>query len=116
MSGGADLAILVLTGDDGMERFEIDKDVAEAAERLAAERNETPGKVISDLARESLSRQTASSPAERRELPPLPPGVEMRNGWPVILRRGPGVVTTEMVERLLLEADFEDAGLPPPPL
>jgi hypothetical protein len=36
---------------------EIDEDVLRAAERLAAEANTTPGRVISDLARQAMARQ-----------------------------------------------------------
>ena len=39
----------------------------------------------------------------------------MKDGWYVLTGREGVVVTKELVDRLIEEADFEDAGLPPPP-
>ena len=68
--------------------LDIDDDVMKAANELAAARQTTPGKVISELARESLSNQAAE---------PI-----IRNGFPQLPRRG-AIVTPELVERLLNE-------------
>ncbi|MBV8752897.1 MAG: hypothetical protein JO328_08560 [Hyphomicrobiales bacterium] len=74
--------------------LDIDDLVVVAAEKLAAERKVTVDQVISDAAWNELAR------AHRI----------MRNGFPLLPKRG-GVVTPEMVEKLLEEADLSDAGL-----
>jgi hypothetical protein len=38
----------------------------------------------------------------------------MKDGWVTLTNREGVVVTKELVDRLMEEADFEDAGLPPP--
>jgi len=79
--------------------LDIDDDVLAAAKERAAGQKTTTGKVLSDLARQALTR-----PAEG-------PLIE-RNGFFVLPSRG-GVVTTALVKRLTEEADLEDAGLLP---
>jgi hypothetical protein len=79
--------------------LDIDDDVLEAAKERAAAEGTTAGKVISNLARHSLTR-----PAEG-------PLIE-RNGFYVLPSRG-GVITTALVKRLEYEADLQDAGLLP---
>ena len=79
--------------------LDIDDDVLAAAKELAAGQKATAGKVISDLARQALTR-----PAEG-------PLIE-RNGFFVLPSRG-GVVTSALVRRVGEEADLEDAGLRP---
>jgi hypothetical protein len=66
--------------------LDIDDDVLAAAKDLAAGRNTTAGKVISDLVREALTQ-------------PLGRKVTYRNGLPVLPKRG-GIVTTELIDRL----------------
>jgi hypothetical protein len=78
--------------------LDIDDDVLEAAKELGKAQKKTAGQVMSDLARQALIR-----PSGRTEL-------VLKDGWYVLPHRG-GVVTSELVERLLEEADFEDAGL-----
>jgi hypothetical protein len=69
----------------------IADDVFAAAEELAAREGRSAGEVVSDLARQSLTR-----------LPPL----KYRNGVPLLPIRGAGVVvTTEMVQQLLDETE-----------
>ena len=65
----------------------------------------TAGKILSDLARAGLTRG--------KELtgPPGPGGTVLQNGWYVFPGRGGGIVTKELVDRLLEEADLEDAGI-----
>ncbi len=75
--------------------LEIADEVIAAAEKLAAERNTTVDQVISDAARDELAR------AHRI----------IRNGFPVLPKTG-AVLTAEIVERILEEADLSDAGLP----
>jgi hypothetical protein len=75
--------------------LEIDDKVIAAAEKLAAERKTTVDQVISDAAWNELARAH----------------LIIRNGFPLLPKRG-GVVTPELVEKLLDEADLSDAGLP----
>ena len=74
---------------------EIEEEVMAAAEKLAKERETTVDQVISDAARNELVRAYRI----------------IRNGFPVLPKIG-RVVTSEMVEKLLEEADRADAGLP----
>ena len=83
---------------------QIDDDVMRAAEKLAAERGTTPGEVISEVARKSLLQ-----PAAPLGRPPA--GTVLKNGWYVLPSRGGPPVTSELVQRLLEDADLEDAGL-----
>lgn len=79
--------------------LDIDDDVLAAAKERAAGQRTTMGKVLSDLARESLTR-------------PAPGPLVERNGFFVLPSRG-GVVTSALVRRLEEQADLEDAGLLP---
>jgi hypothetical protein len=79
--------------------LDIDDDVLAAAKERAAGEKTTTGKVISNLARQALTRPAAG---------PL----IKRNGFYVLPSRG-GVVTSALVRRLEEEADLEDAGLLP---
>jgi hypothetical protein len=79
--------------------LDIDEDVLAAAKERAAGQKTTTGKVISDLARQALTR-----PAEG-------PLIE-RNGFFVLPSRG-GVITSALVRRLEEQADLQDAGLLP---
>lgn len=69
--------------------LDIDPDVLAAARELAEARKTTVGRVISDLARQALTR------------PPEPRPV-CRNGFLVLPQRG-GVVTSELIQRLVEE-------------
>jgi hypothetical protein len=75
--------------------LDIDDEVIATAEKLAAERKTTVDQVISDAAWNELAR------AHRI----------FRNGIPVLPKTG-AVVTPELIEKLLEEADLSDAGLP----
>jgi len=86
--------------------LDIDDDVLQAAKELAQAEGKTTGRIASDLMRMALAGGT-DHPG------PGPAGSYLKNGWYVLPRRG-GVVTKELVDRLLEEADWEDAGLPPP--
>ncbi len=72
---------------------QIDDDVLAAVERIAAERGTTAGEIVSELARRALSREKAAQDSEFVDLP-------VRDGFPYLPRRG-GIVTPELVERLL---------------
>jgi hypothetical protein len=76
--------------------LEIDDDVLEAAKELAKSERRTAGQVISSLARKSL---TKASPRSKTRL---------RDGWHV-LPPGEAILTSEAVERLLNDADLEEA-------
>lgn len=84
--------------------LDIDDDVLEAVQELAAYKNKTPGRVLSDLARKALT-----APSER--LPPADAdGFIRKNGF--IVRPPTGVIVTNaLVQRLLDKADLEDAGI-----
>jgi hypothetical protein len=70
--------------------LEIDDDVLEAAKELAKAQKTTAGQVISDLARQALTRASGGEPAE------------YRNGFRLLPRAGK-IITSEMVERWLEE-------------
>lgn len=79
--------------------LDIDDDVLMTAKEKAVREKSTTGKVISDLARQALTRP-AKGPLIKR------------NGFYVLPSRG-GVVTSALVRRLEEEADLQDAGLLP---
>jgi hypothetical protein len=79
--------------------LDIDDDVLQAAKELAKVEKTTVGHLISQLARKGLTQ-----PAESDVL-----SVEIVDGIPVLPRRG--IVTNELIERLMEQADLEDAGL-----
>lgn len=87
--------------------LDIDDDVLTAAKELAKSRRTTAGEVISELARKALT-----APADSPEATG-PAGAILKNGWYVLPSRGGPPVTSELVQRLLDEADWEDAGLRP---
>jgi hypothetical protein len=82
--------------------LDIDYDVLEAAKDIARAQKKTAGQVISDLARRTLDR-----PAEPLDMSKI----RIVDGIPVIPSRGGRVVTSELIEELLEQADLEDAGL-----
>jgi hypothetical protein len=85
--------------------LDIDDDVLAAAKELAKSQKSTAGAVISQLARKALTAPTKTSGRVG------PAGTILKNGWYVLPSRGGPPVTSELVQRLLDEADFEDAGL-----
>src|SRR5262245_2977625 len=91
--------------------LDIDDDVLQAARELARAENKTAGQVLSELARRGLT-QTAAPPGFAEEA--VAPFV-MKDGWVTFTNREGVVVTKELVDRLMEEADSEDAGLPAPP-
>jgi hypothetical protein len=84
--------------------LDIDDDLLRIAKEIAVAEKKTTGKVLSDLARKALT-----TPGFGEDVQP-----ELDRGWYVLPRRGGGIVTNELVRRLLDEADFEDAGLRKP--
>jgi hypothetical protein len=67
--------------------LDIDDDVLAAAKELASGQKTTAGKVISDLARKALTESSSKK-------------LRYRNGFAVLPKRGGGVVTPELVDRL----------------
>ncbi len=66
--------------------IDLDEDVLCAVKAIARERRVSMGKVLSDLAREALSRHTST---------------DTRNGVPLFpIQPGAGVVTLELVNQL----------------
>jgi hypothetical protein len=84
--------------------LDIDDDVLQAAKELARAEKKTAGKVLSDLARTALTRPSELSGVAG------PAGSVLQHGWYVLPRRG-GIVTKELVDQLVEEADLEDAGI-----
>jgi hypothetical protein len=84
--------------------LDIDDDILQAAKELARTEKKTAGRVLSDLARAALTAPTEVSGSTG------PAGAVLKNGWYVLPSRG-GIVTKELVDRLLEEADLEDAGI-----
>jgi hypothetical protein len=79
--------------DDHVMRttLDIDEDVLETAKELAAKRGTTAGRILSELARSALM--------------PREGAVRKRNGVPLLpRRRGGGLVTPQIVNRLRDEA------------
>jgi hypothetical protein len=81
---------------------QVDDDVMRAAERLAVERGTTPDAVISEAARASLVQPVATDARP-------PAGAVLQNGWYVLPHRGGPPVASELVARLLDDADLGDA-------
>jgi hypothetical protein len=79
--------------------LDIDDDVLQTAKELARAEKTTVGRVVSQLARRGLALPSGSG-----EL-----SVEIVDGIPV-LPPGSRIVTNEMIEELIEQADLEDAG------
>ena len=79
--------------------LDIDDDVLQAARELAKAEKTTVGQLISELARRGLTQPSDSDMQS----------VEIVDGIPVL--PGRKIVTNEMVEKLIEQADLEDAGL-----
>jgi hypothetical protein len=84
--------------------LDIDEDVLQAARELAASEKSTAGKVLSALARKALTGHAKVSESRKTDKPRL------KNGWYVLPSTG-RIVTHEMIEKLIEQADLEDAGL-----
>jgi hypothetical protein len=90
--------------------LDIDDDILQAAKELARAEKKTAGQVLSELARKGLTQPTRPTGLGEDAAPPY----VMKDGWYVLTGREGAVVTNELVERLIEEAEYEDAGLPPP--
>lgn len=80
--------------------LDIDDDVLQVAKSLAAAEKKTAGQVLSELARKALTRSDEAFDVNK---------LEIVDGFPVLPSRGV-VITKELVDRLMEEADLEDAG------
>lgn len=83
--------------------LDIDDDILQAAKELAQAEKKTAGQVLSELARKGLTGPVSDSDSS------APREFEKRDGWYVLPNRGGVVVTKELVDRLIEEADLEDA-------
>jgi hypothetical protein len=77
--------------------LDIDLDVLQAAKELAARDRSTAGKIISDLARQSLTRPTHNPGEDSR--------YRMINGVPVLPDRSGEVITLDHIRRIMDEED-----------
>ena len=84
--------------------LDLDEDVLEAAKELARAERKTVGSVASDLMRKGLTAPIRSGPLG-------PNDFVLEDGWYVLPNREGVVVTKEMVDRLIEEADLEDAAI-----
>jgi L-amino acid N-acyltransferase YncA len=84
--------------------LDIDDDILQAAKELARAENKTAGQVLSELARKALTQASASGFGEQTQA-----GYAMKDGWYQLPNRKGVVVTKEMVDRLIEEADEEEA-------
>ena len=83
--------------------LDIDDDVLQAAKELARAEKKTAGQVLSEAARRGLTS------ARLKDREPV-----FKDGWYVLPSTGE-IVTKELVDRLIEEADLEDAGISPEP-
>ena len=88
--------------------LDIDDDILQAAKELARSQNKTAGQVLSELARKGLTQPV--SPATGFAEGAAHPFV-FKDGWYVLTNREGVIVTKEQVDRLIEEADLEDAGV-----
>jgi hypothetical protein len=88
--------------------LDIDDDILQAAKELARAEKKTAGQVLSELARRGLTQPGQASVGFAEDA--APPFV-LKDGWFVLTNREGVVVTKELVDRLIEEADLEDAGL-----
>jgi hypothetical protein len=89
--------------------LDIDDDVLQAAKELARSQKKTAGKVLSEYFRRGLRAPEPIEPAGT----PAAEGMVLKNGFYLLAGRGGRIVTNELIDRLLEEADLEDAGLLP---
>ena len=87
--------------------LDIDDDILQAAKELARAEKKTAGRVLSELARKGLTETAAPTGfAEDSGRPYV-----LKDGWYLLTNRQGVIVTKELVDRLIEEADLEDAGL-----
>jgi hypothetical protein len=84
--------------------LDIDDDILQAAKELARAEKKTAGQVISELARRGLTQGAVSGFGEEAQS-----GFLIEDGWVQLPRRAGAVVTKDVVDRLIEEADDEEA-------
>jgi hypothetical protein len=85
--------------------LDIDEDVLQAAKELARAGKKTAGRVLSDLARRGMTAPHSRGGLEEG------PTMILKDGFYVLANRAGALVTKELVDRIIEEADLEDAGL-----
>jgi len=86
--------------------LDIDDDILQAAKELARVEKKTAGQVLSELARRGLTQAPLTGFSE--EAVPFA-GLAKKDGWYQLPNREGVVVTKEMIDRLIEEADEEEA-------
>jgi len=86
--------------------LDIDDDILQAAKELARAEKKTAGQVLSELARRGLTQAPPMGLGE--EAAPFG-GFVMQDGWYQLPNREGVIVTKEMVDRLIEDADEEEA-------
>ena len=85
--------------------LDIDDDILQAAKELARAENKTAGQVLSELARRGLTQAPITGFSEEA----ASMGFVKKNGFYQLPSREGVVVTKEMVDRLIEDADEEEA-------
>jgi L-amino acid N-acyltransferase YncA len=85
--------------------LDIDDDILQAAKELARAEKKTAGQVLSELARKGLTQAPALGFGEEASAAPY----VMKDGWYQLPNREGVVVTKQLVDRLIEEADEEEA-------
>jgi hypothetical protein len=85
--------------------LDIDDDILQAAKELARAENKTAGHALSELARRALTQAAQPVGLAEEAAPPF----VMKDGWYAFTNREGVVVTKELVDRLIEEADLEEA-------
>jgi hypothetical protein len=86
--------------------LDIDDDILQAVKELARTEGKTAGKVLSELARRALTQAPLTGFSE--EATPMM-GFIKKDGFYQLPNRDGVLVTKEMVDRLIEEADEEEA-------
>ena len=85
--------------------LDIDDDILQAAKELARAEKKTAGQVLSELARRGLTQAPLTGFSEDA----ASFGFAVQDGWVQLPNRQGVVVTKELVDRLVEEADEEEA-------
>lgn len=85
--------------------LDIDDDILQAVKELARAEGKSAGKVLSELARKALTQAPLTGLSEEA----APMGFVRNNGWFQLPNREGVIVTKDMVDRLIEEADDEEA-------
>jgi hypothetical protein len=85
--------------------LDIDDDILQAVKELARAEGKTAGRVLSELARRALTQAPVTGFGEEA----TPMGYIKKDGFYQLPNRDGVLVTKEMVDRLIEEADEEEA-------